>query len=80
LFVIDSGMFPILSPSSIPALFESPLRHPFDHRPNLAFVIDSITGPDLLFMIDSFTVANVGFLIEDSRDEKQERRSKKEQE
>jgi hypothetical protein len=35
---------------------------------------------DLLFAIDSLTVADVHFLIEDSQDEKRERRSKKEDE
>jgi hypothetical protein len=73
-------MFPILSPSSIRSLFESPLRSPFDHRLNLAFVIDSLTGPDLLFIIDSLTVANVHFLIEDNQNKKRERSSKKERE
>jgi hypothetical protein len=39
-----------------------------------------ITRPDLLFIIDSLTVADAQFLIEDSQDEKRERRSKKERE
>jgi hypothetical protein len=80
LFVVDSGMLPILSPSSIRPLLQSPLRHPFDHRSNLVFVIDSTTDRDLHFIIDSLTVADVRFLIEDSQDQRRERRSKKERE
>jgi hypothetical protein len=85
-------MFPILSPSSIRSLFQSPLRHPLADSSNLVFAIDSITSPDLLFItdlfavtdpflvIDSLTVADVRFFIEDSRVEKRQRRSKKERE
>jgi hypothetical protein len=43
-------------------------------------VIDSITGRDLLFIIDSLTVADVRLLIEDSQEERRERRSNKERE
>jgi hypothetical protein len=56
------------------------LHHPFAHWSNLVFVIDSITGPDLFFIIDSLIVADVRFVIEDSREEKRERRLKKERE
>jgi hypothetical protein len=73
-------MFPILSPSSIRSVFQSPLGHPLAHSSNPVFAIDSITSPDLLFIIDSLIVADVRFLIEDSRDEKKQRRSKKERE
>jgi hypothetical protein len=73
-------MFPILSPSSICSPFQSPLRHPLAHSANLVFANDAITSPDLPFIIDSFAVADVRFLIEDSRDEKRQKRSKKERE
>jgi hypothetical protein len=73
-------MFPILSPSSIRSLFQSPLRHPFVCWSNLLFVIDLITGPDLLFITDSLTVADMRFPMEGRQDEKRERRLTKEDE